>query len=72
MKFEHLQRVVFNIVLFIFALLALHYYEGFYLVAESGGSSGCARAFHCSGFSCCGAGALGVWASVVVTPDSRA
>ena len=25
-----------------------------------------ARAFHCSGFSCCRARALGVWASVVV------
>ena len=26
----------------------------------------CARASHCGGFSCCGAWALGVWASVVV------
>ena len=29
--------------------------------------SGCSsRASHCSGFSCCGAPALGAWASVVV------
>ena len=25
-----------------------------------------AQAYHCGGFSCCGAGALGAWASVVV------
>ena len=36
-------------------------------VAGSGGDSSCgAQAFHCSGFSCFGAPALGVWASVVV------
>ena len=38
------------------------------LVAASGGHSllQCAWASHCSGFSCCGAWALRVWASVVV------
>ena len=37
------------------------------LVAASGGYSSLrARASHCGGFSCCGARALGVWASVVV------
>ena len=34
---------------------------------EQGATLCCgARASHCGGFSCCGAGALGTWASVVV------
>ena len=37
------------------------------LVAVSGATLHCrVRASHCSGFSCCGAWALGAWASVVV------
>ena len=37
------------------------------LVAVSGATLPCgARASHCGGFSCCGARALGTWASVVV------
>ena len=41
---------------------------GLPLVAASGGATLCcgAQAPHCSGFSCCGARALGAWASVVV------
>ena len=40
---------------------------GLSLVAVSGATLRCgAQASHCSGFSCCGARALGVWASVVV------
>ena len=31
----------------------------------------CARASHCRGFSCCGARALGMWASVVVACGLR-
>ena len=41
--------------------------HGLSLVAVSGATLHCgARASHCGGFSCCGAGALGVRASVVV------
>ena len=37
------------------------------LVVASGATLRCgARASHCGGFSCCGARALGAWASVVV------
>ena len=40
---------------------------GFSLVAASGATLHCgAWASHCGGFSCCGAQALGVQASVVV------
>ena len=40
---------------------------GLSLVVASGGYSLCGvRASHCSGFFCCGARALGMWASVVV------
>ena len=40
---------------------------GLSLVAASGAALGCgAKASHCSGFSCCGAQALGAQASVVV------
>ena len=40
---------------------------GLSLVAVMGATLLCgARASHCGGFSCCGAGALGVRASVVV------
>ena len=41
--------------------------RGLSLVVASGATLRCdARASHCSGFSCCGARALGAWASVVV------
>ena len=42
--------------------------RGLSLVAASGGYSLLCSAWasHCGGFSCCGAGTLGVWASVVV------
>ena len=41
--------------------------RGLSLVEESGATLRCgARASHCSGFSCCGARALGAQASVVV------
>ena len=37
------------------------------LVGQAGDTLRCgARTSHCSGFSCCGAWALGTWASVVV------
>ena len=42
---------------------------GLSLVAASGGGATLhcgAQASHCGGFSCCGARALGTWASVVV------
>ena len=39
--------------------------RGLSLVAASGGYSS-SQASRCSGFSCCGAPALGTWASVVV------
>ena len=39
----------------------------FLLLQPAGATLRCgARASHCSGFSCCGAWALGEWASVVV------
>ena len=42
-------------------------HELFSLVAVSGGYSSCgAWASRCGGLSCCGAQALGAWASVVV------
>ena len=48
--------------------------RGLSLVAASGGYSLLrARASNCGGFSCCGAWALGAWASVVVAHEgSRA
>ena len=45
--------------------LLLH--MGFFLLRRAGATLRCgARASHCGGFSCCGAQALGAWASVVV------
>ena len=39
----------------------------FFMLRRAGATLHCsAWASHCSGFSCCGAQALGVWASVVV------
>ena len=42
--------------------------RGLSLVAVSGGATLCCAAWasHCGGFSCCGAPALGSWASIVV------
>ena len=56
---------------FIYFIFWLHWVfvavHGLSLVVASGGCSSCgARASHCSGFSCCGAQALGARASVVV------
>ena len=46
------------------AFVAVH---GLSLVAASGATLRCgAQASHCGGFSCCGARAVGAWASVVV------
>ena len=52
--------------------------HGLSLAVASGATLHCgAQASHCSGFSCCGARALGAWASVAVARglsscDSRA
>ena len=58
------------ILLFIFLLAALGPYccvRAFLQLRRAGATLRCgARASHCGGFSCCGAQALGVWASVVV------
>ena len=41
--------------------------HGFLYLRGAGAALSCgARASHCGGFSCCGARALGTWASVVV------
>ena len=51
------------------AMLGLCCFEGFCLVAVIWSYSSCsARASHCSGFSSCGAWALGLWASAVAIP----
>ena len=48
-------------------MLGPHCYEGFSLVAASGGYSSCgARASHCCGFSCHGSQTFGRVGSVVV------
>ena len=53
--------------LFIFGCVGSLLLRGFSLVVASGGYSLLrARVSHCDGFSCCGARALGVQASVVV------
>ena len=52
------------------AVLGLHCCVGFSLIMASGGhSSHGAQASHCGGFSCCGARALGVQASVAVVHE---
>ena len=67
-----LSRRFFKINLFIhlfiyFWLCWVFVAHGLSLVVASGDYSWCgARASHCGGFSCCGARALGTWASVVV------
>ena len=65
-----------EIILLIFLNLFIFYFwlhwvfvavRGLSLVAARGATLRCgARASRCSGFSCCGARALGMWASVVV------
>ena len=49
--------------LFIYLFLKIYF---IYLFLAVLGLHCSARASHCSGFSCCGAWALGAWASVVV------
>ena len=59
----------FNFIyLFIFGCVgSLLLCAGFLSLLRAGDTLPCgARASHCGGFSCCGARALGVWASVVV------
>ena len=54
------------IYLFLPALGLRCHARAFFSCGEQGATLRCgARASHCSGFSCCGARALGVWASVV-------
>ena len=59
---------IFKICLFIFGCVGSWLLcAGFLWLWRAGAALRCgARAFHCGGFSCCGAGALGAWASVVV------
>ena len=64
----------FEVYLFIYflAALGLHAVCGLSLVMASGDTVRCgAWASHCGGFSCCGARALGAWASVVVACGLR-
>ena len=75
----HLGRLVFSFYLFIFKIIFGIYLfifgcvgssllrTGFLQLRRAGATLRCgARASHCGGFSCCGARALGAWASVVV------
>ena len=66
-----LQNLFFFFFIHLFIYLWLHWVfiaaYGLSLVVASGASLRCsAWVSHCSGFSCCGARALGAWASVVV------
>ena len=64
--FRFYKFILFFIYLFlaVLGLLAAHFIS---LVAASGATLRCgAQASHCGGFSCCGAQALGAWASVTV------
>ena len=59
----------FNLIFLFLAELGLHSCVNFSLVVASGGYFRCnAQAFHRGGFSCWGAQALGMWASVAVAP----
>ena len=57
---------------FLFFVPSRCYCKGFSLVVETGGYSGCARASHCDGFSCCRARALGHVGSAAGCLGSRA
>ena len=61
---------VYKFILFIYFWLRWVFVNvrGLSLVAASRGATLCcaAQASHCGGFSCCGAPALGAWASVVM------
>ena len=66
---------IFFLILFIYLFIYLFLAElgllllrtGFLQLQQAGATLRCvARASHCGGFSCCGARALGTWASVVV------
>ena len=60
--------LMFVYVLFL-AVLGLHCFESFSLVAESGGHSLVVhKASHCGGFSCCRAQALECSGSVAAVP----
>ena len=64
--YNKLLLTFFNIIYFWlrWVFVAAH---GLSLVGRAGATLYCsARASHCGGFSCCGAQALGAWASVVV------
>ena len=64
----------FNLFYLFLAVLGLHCCEptGLSLVVVSGATLCCgARGSHCGGFSCCGARALGVQASVVVVQGPK-
>ena len=54
------------ILLFFFFFFNKFIYLFIYLFLAVLGLCCCVRAFHCGSFSCCGARALGTWASVVV------
>ena len=63
-------RFFFSVYLWLCWVWLLH--SGFPCGSKRGLPSNCrARAFHGSGFSCCGAWALGTWASVAVVPGLR-
>ena len=72
MYFSEQTFLIFLINLFILFIYSwLHWVSvavhGLSLVVASGATLRCsAQAPHCGGFSCCGARALGAWASVVV------
>ena len=57
---------VFNVFIIFGCVGSLLLHVGFLQLQRSGATLCCgARASHCNGFSCCGAWALGMWASVV-------
>ena len=61
----------FFLIYFIFGCIgSLLLHTGFLQLRQSGATLRCSvQASHCGGFSCCGAWALGAWASVVVAHE---